>query len=56
MAAMNNLVISIQARAGHAGNAARRELGCDRTGHQTGGLGALALLGLLPKRHNASNT
>ena len=42
MAAMNNLVISVLARAGHTGNAARCELGCG----QTGGLGALALLGL----------
>jgi hypothetical protein len=49
MAAMNTLVISVLSRAGHTGNAARRELGCDQTG-------ALALLGLLPKRHNASNT
>jgi len=52
MAAINNLAISVLARAGHSSNAAaRRELGWD----QTGGLRALALLGLLPKRHNASH-
>ncbi|MGH3405145.1 MAG: hypothetical protein ACRDRJ_21975 [Streptosporangiaceae bacterium] len=52
MAAMNNLVISVLNRAGHTGNAAtRRELGWD----QTGGIRALQLLGLLPKRHNSSN-
>jgi len=43
LAAMNNLVISVLARAGHANNAyARRDLGWDRTG----GLRALELLGL----------
>jgi len=43
LAAMNNLVISVLGRAGHANNArARRELGWDRTG----GLSALELLGL----------
>ena len=43
LAAMNNLVISVLARAGYASNAcARRELGWDRTG----GLRALELLGL----------
>ncbi len=46
LAAINNLVISVLARAGHANNAsARRDLGWDRTG----GLRALDLLGLLPK-------
>jgi hypothetical protein len=46
LAAMNNLVISVLNRAGHANNAyARRQLGWDRTG----GLHALELLGLLPK-------
>jgi len=45
-AAINNPVISVLARAGHANNAcARRDLGWDRTG----GLRALELLGLLPK-------
>jgi hypothetical protein len=40
---MNNLVISVLNRAGHASNAyARRDLGWDRTG----GLRALELLGL----------
>jgi hypothetical protein len=40
---MNNLVISVLNRAGHASNAcARRDLGRDRTG----GLRALELLGL----------
>lgn len=43
LAAMNNLVISVLSRAGHANNAyARRQLGWDRTG----GLRALELLGL----------
>ena len=43
LAAMNNLVISVLNRAGHANNAyARRDLGWDRTG----GLRALELLGL----------
>jgi hypothetical protein len=43
LAAMNNLVISVLNRAGHASNAcARRDLGRDRTG----GLRALELLGL----------
>ncbi len=43
LAAMNNLVISVLHRAGHANNAhARRDLGWDRTG----GLRALELLGL----------
>lgn len=52
MAAMNNLAISVLARAGYSGNAAaRRELGWD----PTGGIRALTLLGLLPKRHNASH-
>ena len=46
LAAINNLVISVLARAGRDNNAsARRDLGWDRTG----GLGALDLLGLLPK-------
>src|SRR6266568_4575009 len=46
LAAINNLVISVLARAGHDNNAsARRDLGWDRTG----GLRALDLLGLLPK-------
>jgi hypothetical protein len=46
LAAINNLVISVLNRAGHDNNAsARRDLGWDRTG----GLGALDLLGLLPK-------
>ncbi len=46
LAAMNNLVISVLSRAGHANNAsARRQLGWDRTG----GMRALDLLGLLPK-------
>ncbi len=46
LAAINNLVISVLARAGRDNNAsARRDLGWDRTG----GLGALNLLGLLPK-------
>jgi hypothetical protein len=46
LAAINNLIISVLNRAGHANNAsARRSLGWDRTG----GLRALDLLGLLPK-------
>jgi len=46
LAAINNLVISVLNRAGHANNAsARRDLGWDRTG----GMRALDLLGLLPK-------
>ena len=46
LASMNNLVISVLSRAGHANSAyARRDLGWDRTG-----LRALELLGLLPKR------
>lgn len=46
LAAINNLVISVLNRAGHANNAyARRDLGWDRTG----GMRALELLGLLLK-------
>lgn len=48
LAAINNLVIIVLNRAGHANNArAQRGLGWDRTG-----LRALELLGLLRKRHH----